>query len=177
MGNFWLNWFDGGYMFLRRVEFLRFLVKMDLGSRGPCRVLFTPGNLDITSTGPLYLAICVRPRWQLEEFLHFQREGVLALRCAMPGSTMDTSCASALGCFLTVFFVKGNSDPEVESCPALLFFVTQSGEVCTDDASVYPSRLHLKTGHYVHEPFVSGRSSFGVQVLPEVSSQTVFEAA
>ena len=48
-----------------------FYVNMDLGSRGPCRVLFTPGNLDITSTGTFYLAICVRLRWCLEEFLHF----------------------------------------------------------------------------------------------------------
>ena len=54
MGNFWETttglfpyWFDSGYMFLRRVDISRiFKVKMDLGSRGPCRVLFTPGNLD-----------------------------------------------------------------------------------------------------------------------------------
>ena len=42
-----LETFDSGYKFLRRVEISRiFHVKMDFGSRGPCRVLFTPGNLD-----------------------------------------------------------------------------------------------------------------------------------
>ena len=46
---------------------------------GLCRVLLAPGNLDITSTGPLYLASCVRLRWQLEEFLRFLRENVSAL--------------------------------------------------------------------------------------------------
>ena len=38
------------------------------------------------SHGPLYLASCVRLRWQLEEVPHFPREGVPTLLCAMPGS-------------------------------------------------------------------------------------------
>ena len=34
-------------------DFTRFVhVKVDLGSRGRCQVLFTPGNLDIISKGP-----------------------------------------------------------------------------------------------------------------------------
>ena len=41
---------------------------------GRCRVLFTPGNLDIISTGLCIWHSCVRLRWQLEEFLHFLRE-------------------------------------------------------------------------------------------------------
>ena len=38
------------------------------------------------------------------------------------------------------------------------------------------SRWHLEIGHYVHEPVVSGSSSFTVQVLPEELRQTEFEA-
>ena len=38
------------------------------------------------------------------------------------------------------------------------------------------SRLLLEIGHYVREPFVSGSSSFTVQVLLEELPQTEFEA-
>ena len=41
-------------------------------------MLFSPGNLDIISTGPLYIwHSCVSLRWQLEEFQHFLRGGEL----------------------------------------------------------------------------------------------------
>ena len=65
--------------------------KMDLGFRGPCRVLLTP------------------LRRQLEEFVHFLREGVPTLRCAMPGSTGDMCYASAPGCFRTYFLREGGT--------------------------------------------------------------------
>ena len=50
-------WFDSGYMFMRQSTkaFGRishnFYVKVDVGSRGRCRVAFTPENLDTISTG------------------------------------------------------------------------------------------------------------------------------
>ena len=50
-------WFDSGNMFVRqsteafgRISHI-FYVKVDLGSRGRCRVLFTPENLYTISTG------------------------------------------------------------------------------------------------------------------------------
>ena len=96
-------------------------VKVDLGSRGLCRVLFAPGNLDFTSTGPLYLASCVRLRWQLEEFLHFLREGVPILLCAIPGSIhVMRQLQAAWTICLYFLFVKENSNPEVDSCPVFL---------------------------------------------------------
>ena len=66
------SWFDSGYtsscVCSRILGISTFChVKVDLGSRNLCRVLVAPGNLDFTSTGPLYLASCVRLQWQLEK--------------------------------------------------------------------------------------------------------------
>ena len=79
-------------------------------------------NFDIMSTSPSYSAGDT-------------------LLCAMPGSIVNTCYASAPGCFWTVC-AKGNLD--LFCSPGGLRF-TKSGEECTDDASVCPSWLHLKT--------------------------------
>ena len=59
-----------------------------------------------------------------------------ALLCAMPGSTVNTCSVTAPGCvgrIVLIFYVKGNSDPEVVS---VLLSGALNGEVCTVDIPV-----------------------------------------
>ena len=92
---------------------------MDIGSRGPCWVLFSHGNLDTTSTA--------RSIWQSpsdhggswKNSNSFLREGVLALHCAMPGSTLDTCLRQLLGAFGRILR-EGGTRILKSICPALL---------------------------------------------------------
>ena len=65
----------------------------------------------------------------------------MVLFFAVLGSTVKTCSASVPGCFGRfdlIFYVKGNSGPEVVSCPALraCLRVVLNGEVFTVDTSV-----------------------------------------
>ena len=61
------------------------------------------------------------------------------------GSTVDTCCPSPPGAFdglPIIFFVKGNSDPEVDSRPALLVvFVPRRTEKCAHRCFNLPERI------------------------------------
>ena len=70
------------------------------------------------------------------------------LRCAMPGSTVATCYASTpvpFRRFAHIFFVKGNSDPEADSRPALLVvFVLRRMEKCAHRCFSLPERIALE---------------------------------
>ena len=76
-------------------------------------------------------------------------------------------------CFWKVFFVKVNSNLEVDSRPALLTEASQFGEVCTVSASGCLSCYTLKYGHYFHEARVSGSRLLIVSVLRQKSFSCV----
>ena len=107
-------WFDSGYMFLRRVEFLRFSTRKELGSRGPCRVLFTPGSQDdfheplvSSSQPPVHDGLWTNST-------HFPREWGACSSCATPGSTADVCSAS-----VWVLLTGGTRILRSIFCPAL----------------------------------------------------------
>ena len=82
------------------------------------------------------------------------------------------ACVSfgAFGRISFLFCVKGISDFDVDTRPALRLAASQNGEVCTDDASIaFLSRSHLELGNNCLTVFVRG------QVSPEELPQTASE--
>ena len=106
-------------------------VEVDLGSRGRCLVLLTPGILDITSAGPLYLAFMCQTTVATEEFLHFLREGELGVGTLESGSHQFGDCLARgvqvhldfLGDDVTNIFLKNNAQlgPTVDTAPASVY--------------------------------------------------------
>ena len=99
-----LQWTHAHAPFYGSVDFTRFsYVKVNLGSRGRCRVLFTPGNLGIISVGPIYrvficyYSVSCRPLGaQLQGFERLLRAAVTCCLESIIYLSATLACSSRL---------------------------------------------------------------------------------
>ena len=91
-----------------------------LGSRGLCRVLFTPGNWTLLPRAPcIWLhASDYGGSWKNSYIFCVKVHPLFSAQYL--ARYMLCVSSGVLGRFAFIFFVKENSDPDVQSCPAFL---------------------------------------------------------